>query len=107
LTSAGTGIIAIVIGLGQGRMMRLESRGGALWGKMPAKSLWLWGALVVSRVAMTLIAHGVDAHVAASSAPILLLLGLIPGHEHQQTPECFSPPGMRPLRSQGKVIHAV
>jgi hypothetical protein len=33
-----SGVIAIVIGLGQGRMMRLESRGGALWGKMPVKA---------------------------------------------------------------------
>ena len=37
-----SGLIAVTIGLLQGRMMRLESRNGALWGQMPARALWLW-----------------------------------------------------------------
>jgi hypothetical protein len=71
-----SGVIVAGIGLAQGRMMRLESRDGVLWAQMPAKGLWLWLTLVVSRLAMSLLASGVHAHVAASSAPILLLLGV-------------------------------
>jgi hypothetical protein len=38
--------IAFVVGIRQGAMMRLESRGGVLWGRMPARRLGLalgWG----------------------------------------------------------------
>jgi hypothetical protein len=68
--------IALVIGAGQGWSMVLESRAGALWGRMPLRGLWWWAALIVSRVAMMVIAHGLDAKVAASTAPILLILGI-------------------------------
>ncbi|MEU6849821.1 hypothetical protein ABZ901_07820 [Actinacidiphila alni] len=70
------GLLALGIGAGQGSMMRLESRDGGLWGRMPALGLWLWGGLIVSRVVLMLVAAGVHAHVAASSAPVLMLLGL-------------------------------
>jgi hypothetical protein len=70
------GLIVAGIGAAQGRAMRLESRDGALWAQLPARGLWLWLALVLSRLAMTALAFGVHAHVAASSAPILLLLGV-------------------------------
>lgn len=68
--------VSLAIGLGQGAMLRLESRDGHLWGQMPIKGLWWWAALIGSRLVLTLIAHGADAKVAASSAPILLLLGV-------------------------------
>jgi hypothetical protein len=71
-----SGLIAVTIGLLQGRMIRLESRNGALWGQMPARGLWLWALLVGSRLIMTVIALAVDAKVAGSSAPILMLLGI-------------------------------
>jgi hypothetical protein len=71
-----SGLIAVTIGLLQGRMMRLESRNGALWGQMPVRALWLWGLLVGSRLIMTVIAHAVGAKVAGSSAPIIMLLGI-------------------------------
>lgn len=69
-------VIAAGIGIGQGRMMRLQVRDGALWAQMPAKSLWLWLALALSRAALTVTASGLHAHVAASTASILLVLGI-------------------------------
>ena len=71
-----SGLIAVTIGLLQGRMMRLECRNGALWGQMPVRGLWLWAVLVGSRLIMTVIALAVGAKVAGSSAPIIMLLGI-------------------------------
>jgi hypothetical protein len=68
--------VAIVIGLAQGLSMRLESRDGGLWGQMPVRALWLWLALIVSRVVLIVLAHGAGAELAAGSAPILMTLGL-------------------------------
>jgi hypothetical protein len=69
-------VIAAGIGAGQGSVLRLESRNGALWGQMPLRGLWLWIALVASRVVMTLVASGLHAHLAASTAGIVLILGV-------------------------------
>ena len=69
-------VIAAAIGAGQGSMMRLESREGALWGRMPPRALWLWAALIGCRVATMVLASAMGAHVAASSAPIVMLLGV-------------------------------
>ena len=69
-------LIAAGIGVGQGLMMHLEPRLGALWGKMPARSLWLWAALIATRVGLNVIASAAHAHVAASTASILLVLGV-------------------------------
>jgi hypothetical protein len=71
-----SGLIAVTIGVLQGRMIRLESRNGALWGQMPVRALWLWAALVGSRLILTLIALAVGAKVAGSSTPIIMLLGI-------------------------------
>jgi hypothetical protein len=71
-----SGLIAVMIGLLQGRKMRLESRNGALWGQMPVRGLWLWAVLVGSRLVMTVIALAVGAKVAGSSAPMIMLLGI-------------------------------
>jgi hypothetical protein len=71
-----SGLIAVTIGVLQGRMMRLESRNGALWGQMPVRALWLWALLVGSRLIMTVIALAVGAKVAGSSTPIIMLLGI-------------------------------
>ena len=71
-----SGLIAVTIGLLQGRMMRLEARNGALWGQMPVRALWLWALLVGSRLILTVIALAVGAKVAGSSAPIIMLLGI-------------------------------
>jgi hypothetical protein len=57
-------------------MMRLEARQGVLWGQMPRRSLWLWLALVISRVLLLVVSAGIGAHVAASTAPLLLSLGV-------------------------------
>ncbi len=73
---AVSAVIAAAIGAWQGSMMHLESRNGGLWGRMPVRSLWLWLALVASRVGMMLVAHGLDAKVAASFTPLLFLLGV-------------------------------
>jgi hypothetical protein len=71
-----SGLIAVTIGLLQGRMMRLEARNGALWGQMPVRALWLWALLVGSRLIITVIALAVGAKVAGSSAPVIMLLGI-------------------------------
>jgi hypothetical protein len=71
-----SGLIAVTIGVLQGRMMRLEPRNGALWGQMPARARWRWAVLAGSRLIVTLIALAVGAKVAGSSAPIIMLLGI-------------------------------
>jgi hypothetical protein len=70
------GLVVAAIGVAQGLALHLESRNGSLWGQMAPKALWLWLLLIVSRVVMIAIADGVHAHVAASSATILLMLGI-------------------------------
>jgi hypothetical protein len=67
---------SIAIGLGLGAVTRLESRGGALWARLPMSGLWLWGALVAWRGVMYVLADSMHAHVAASAAPLLFTLGL-------------------------------
>jgi hypothetical protein len=69
-------VIVAGIGLAQGAALRLENRNGGLWGQLPARALWLWVGLVASRLVMTVIAHGVDAKVAAGTTTILLMLGI-------------------------------
>jgi hypothetical protein len=71
-----SGLLAAAIGVGQGLSTRLEDRGGTLWARMPAKGLWWWAALIGSRLVTTGIAYTLDAHVATSTAPILMLLGI-------------------------------
>jgi hypothetical protein len=68
--------IAITLGAGLGAMTRLERRNGHLWAQLPLRGLWLWAALIVSRVLITAIAHGAGAHVAAGTDAVLLMLGL-------------------------------
>jgi hypothetical protein len=73
---AVSAVVASAIGVTQGTLMRLEARDGTLWGQMPLRSLWLWTALVGSRIVVDVIAHGTGAHLAASTAPIILTLGI-------------------------------
>ena len=111
--------IAITIGAGLGMMTRLERRDGHLWAQLPTRGLWLWGALLVSRLAMTGIAHGTGAHVAAGTSAILLMLGLnraaqalvlVPAGAHRRNPVrsrkgrhgCSAPAGSQtPTGSEG------
>jgi hypothetical protein len=69
-------LIAAGIGMGQGASMRLESRDGGLRGQMPVRSLWLWGALLLSRLAVTVVALSVGAHAVSSVDSILFVLGV-------------------------------
>jgi hypothetical protein len=69
-------VAAIGIGLGQGWMMQLEPRNGTLWGRMPVRSLWLWLALISSRLLLTGLAVALGASAAAATTTILLMLGL-------------------------------
>jgi hypothetical protein len=69
-------VIAAAVGAGQGGVMRLEPRDGVLWASMPPRGLWLWGALLLSRVGMMFLDRAVGAEVAASATPALLLLGI-------------------------------
>jgi hypothetical protein len=71
-----SGVIAVAIGLSLGVMTRLESRDGHLWAQLPMKGLWLWAALIASRLVISGIAHVDGAHVAAGTSAILLVLGL-------------------------------
>ena len=71
-----SGLISAAIGVGQGSVTRLESRDGYLWGQLPVHGLWLWAGLILSRLAMTGVAYGLHAHVAASTSTILLMLGV-------------------------------
>jgi hypothetical protein len=64
------------IGLAFGVIMRLESRGGQLWAQLPLRGLWLWAALIGWRLVVTLLATDMHAHLAASSATLLLSLGV-------------------------------
>lgn len=70
------GLVVAGIGAGQGAVMRLERRDGFLWGQMPVRGLWLWVALIASRLLLTVLAGGLDAKAAASGATILLMLGI-------------------------------
>jgi hypothetical protein len=74
LTAGAAG--SLLIGLAFGVMMRLEHRGGVLWGKMPLRGLWLWVALVAWRALIMVLAAHTGAHVAASTTPLLFTLGL-------------------------------
>ena len=69
-------VVAAAIGAAQGSMMRLESRSGTLWGQMPRRSLWLWVALIVSRLVIEGLAAGLGAHMAGSGAAIFFTLGV-------------------------------
>jgi hypothetical protein len=69
-------ILAAAIGLGQGTLMRLELRDGGLWGQLPTRGLWLWGALIVSRLALVAIAVPLGAHAVSSGDSILFVLGV-------------------------------
>jgi hypothetical protein len=69
-------LIAAVIGVGQGAVMRLESRDGGLWGQLPTRGLWLWGALIGSRLAFVAVAVPLGAHAVWSSDSLLFVLGV-------------------------------
>jgi hypothetical protein len=73
---AASAVIAVLVGIWQGAAMRLESRNGVLWGQMPVRSLWLWLGFIAARIGLTVVASGMDAHLAASTTPLLLTLGL-------------------------------
>lgn len=73
--AAGTAGSA-AIGLAFGAVTRLQARGGYLRAQLPLRGLWLWAALAAWRVVMILLASGLHAHVAASSATLLLSLGV-------------------------------
>lgn len=68
--------IAIAVGVGLGAITRLERREGHLWAQLPGQGLWLWGGLILSRLAIVGVAHATDARVAAGTTAILLMLGL-------------------------------
>lgn len=70
------GAVAVAIGVALGVMTRLERRDGHLWAQLPKQGLWLWAALIASRLVATGIAHASGAHVAAGTSAILLTLGL-------------------------------
>jgi hypothetical protein len=82
LGAADIGCLAVgiagsaAIGLAFGAVTRLESRGGYLWAQLPVRGLWLWAALAGWRVLILLLATGMHAHVAASTATLLLSLGV-------------------------------
>jgi len=73
---AASAAMAGLIGAGQGLVMRLENRNGGLWGQLPGRGLWLWAALLASRILVTVVAVAIGAHVATSTDSIILALGI-------------------------------
>jgi hypothetical protein len=69
-------LIATAIGFGQGVLTRLEMRGGVPYGRLPERALWLWAALIGSRVVVMVVAHALGADAAASMDAVLLVLGI-------------------------------
>jgi hypothetical protein len=69
-------LIAGAIGAGQGALIHLEPRNGILWGRMPGRGLWLWAALIVSRVGVTVLAIALGAKAGYSVDSVLLALGV-------------------------------
>jgi hypothetical protein len=67
---------SLLIGLALGAITRIGSRDGVLWAKMPLRGLWLWVGLLVWRGLIMVIAARSGAHVAASTTPLLFMLGL-------------------------------
>jgi hypothetical protein len=68
--------IATIIGLGQGRAMHLESRGGALWARLPLRGLWWWAALIAARIGMMAVAAVLGVKAAGSVDAVFLVLGI-------------------------------
>jgi hypothetical protein len=71
-----SGAIAVGVGLGLGSMTRIEARNGHLWTQLPKRGLWMWGALIASRLVMIGIADALGANAVAGTSAILLTLGL-------------------------------
>lgn len=69
-------LIAAAIGLAQGAVTHLDSRNGTLWGRMPARGLWLWAALILSRIVVMVVARGIGAEAAASLDSVIVVLGI-------------------------------
>jgi hypothetical protein len=69
-------VLAAAVGAFQGAAMHLEERDGALWGRMPLRGLWLWGALVLSRALVTVLALSLGAKAASSVGSVILVLGV-------------------------------
>lgn len=69
-------LVAVATGVGQGAMTRIEARAGAAWGKLPPRGLWLWAALILSRVAVMVVAHNIGAEAAASLDSVVVVLGV-------------------------------
>jgi hypothetical protein len=65
-----------LIGLAFGAITRLDERGGFLWAQLPVYGLWLWLGLFAWRGVSYVIADGMHAHVAASTATLLFGLGV-------------------------------
>ncbi|WP_051451575.1 DUF1453 family protein [Actinospica robiniae] len=65
-----------LIGFAFGAITRLESRDGYLWARLPLTGLWLWGALLVWRGLVMVLAGSMHAHVAASASTLLFSLGV-------------------------------
>jgi hypothetical protein len=75
LIGAGCAVNA-AIGIGQGMLMRLESRNGYLWGQMPRSVLWWWAGKIASGLILDAIGHALGAQLATISAVMLLRLGV-------------------------------
>ncbi|MDP9239244.1 MAG: hypothetical protein M3O55_01180 [Actinomycetota bacterium] len=74
LIGAGAAV-ALAIGVGQGAWTRLTVHQGRLWGQLTGRGLMLWVAFFASRGALTLVAHGTEARLAASFLVIPFVIG--------------------------------
>jgi hypothetical protein len=73
---AVSALIAGWLGIRQGAVMWLERRDGGLWGQLPRRGLWLWAALIASRIVISVIAALLGAKIATSTDSVILVLGI-------------------------------
>jgi hypothetical protein len=67
---------SLLIGLAFGVIIKLSTRDGVLWAKLPLWGLLLWAGLFAWRALIMVLAAHAGAHVAASTTPLLFTLGL-------------------------------
>lgn len=72
-------VLAVALGLARGTTVELFTREGVLWCRSTLMTLAVWGASILARGLLLVGAHLLGARAVASSASLLLMLGLTLG----------------------------
>lgn len=72
-------VLAVGLGVARGLTVMLFARDGVLWCRSTLATLGVWVVSIVARVALIVVAHLLGASLAASTASLLLMLGLTLG----------------------------